>query len=221
MNAIRLWAGTLLIAFAASVAAAADTPNPKFDIDPVEASLQQNYDQPYRPQFHFTALQGHIGDATGLIYYEGEYHLFCMFDKWERQRNRHKCWGHAVSHDGIFWEELPPILDPIIDHKPGSGSGVVDWNNSSGLRTGAEKTLIVFYTDYQTGSCIAYSNDRGRTWVRHPKNPILPGVDNIRDPLVIWYPPLAEWRMVRFERKAGKGMGSVSTRRRTCSIGHT
>ena len=78
---------------------------------------------------------------------------------------------------GFTGEELPPILDPIIDHKPGSGSGVVDWNDSSGLRRGSEKTLIVFYTDYQTGSCIAYSNDRGRTWVRHPKNPILSGVD--------------------------------------------
>ena len=51
-------------------------PNPATDIDPVEASLNQNYNQVYRPQFHYTAIQGHIGDATGLVYYSGEYHLF-------------------------------------------------------------------------------------------------------------------------------------------------
>ena len=124
-----------------------------------------------------------------------------MFDKWERKRNRHKCWGHAISRDGIFWDEQPPILDPLIDNKPGSGSGVVDWNNTLGLRSGPYKTLLVFYTDYHKGSCIAYSNDRGRTWIRHPKNPILPPTGDARDPNVFWYAPSNEWRMVRFEKK--------------------
>jgi hypothetical protein len=55
-----------------------EAPNPATDIDPVEASRNQHYDQPCRPQFHYTPIQGHIGDATGLIYYRGEYHLFYM-----------------------------------------------------------------------------------------------------------------------------------------------
>ena len=158
-----------------------------------------HYHGQYRPQFHYTPIQGHTGDATGLIYYKGEFHLFYMYDPWSMGRREHKNWGHAVSTDCLHWQELPPILDTLIDHKPGSGSGVVDWNDSSGLRRGTEKNLVIFYTDYELGTCITYSNDKGRTWVRHQLNPILPGTEDIRDPTVFWYPPANSWRMVRYE----------------------
>jgi fructan beta-fructosidase len=197
----RMMLACLAIVASCSTLHAADSPV-EDELTPAEVALQQHYHQPYRPQFHFTALQGHIGDATGLIYYSGEYHLFHMFDKWgHAKRDRHKCWGHAISRDLLCWEEQPPILDALVDNKPGSGSGVVDWNNSSGLRSGPYKTLVVFYTDYHTGSCIAYSNDRGRTWVRHVSNPVLPGTKDIRDPTVFWYAPAAQWRMVRYEEQ--------------------
>lgn len=171
------------------------------DIHPSAVAEAYHYLGQYRPQFHYTPIQGHIGDATGLIHYKGEYHLFYMYDPWSLKRKEHKNWGHAVSGDCIHWQELPPILDTQIDHGPGSGSGVVDWNNSSGVRLGIEKVLIVFYTDYVRGTCIAYSNDRGRTWLRHKDNPILPGTEDIRDPYVFWYKPAHEWRMVRYEHK--------------------
>lgn len=193
---------------AASSSGPRDLPDPAYDIDPVEASRNQHYDQPYRPQFHYSALQGHIGDATGLIYHQGEYHLFSMFDQWERRRNRHKCWGHATSRDCVHWEAQPPILDPLVDHKPGSGSGIVDWNDTLALRAGPYKTLAVFYTDYVRGSCLAYSTDAGRTWIRHPSNPVLAGVDDIRDPTVFWYAPASAWRMVRYERQGFVFYGS-------------
>jgi sucrose-6-phosphate hydrolase SacC (GH32 family) len=188
----------------------AQTP-PGDELTPEEVASQQHYGQPYRPQFHYTPIQGHMGDATGLIYYRGEYHLFHMFDKWgQARRDRHKCWGHAISRDLIFWEEQLPVLDALVDHKPGSGSGVVDWNDSSGLRTGAHKTLLIFYTDYQRGSCIAYSNDSGRTWTRHARNPVLAGTEDVRDPTVFWYGPAAEWRMLRYEKKGFAFYGSTN-----------
>jgi sucrose-6-phosphate hydrolase SacC (GH32 family) len=162
---------------------------------------QSNYDQPLRPQFHFTTLQGHIGDATGLVRYRGEYHLFNIYDEWSRKSQAHKRWSHAISTDLVHWAQMPPLLDTIVDHSPGSGSGVVDWNNSSGLRDGPEKTLVVFYTDYKRGSSIVYSNDRGRHWVRYAGNPVVPGADDARDPNVFWYAPANGWRMVRYEKK--------------------
>lgn len=171
------------------------------DIYPSDVADAYHYHGQYRPQFHYTPMQGHIGDPTGLIYYKGEYHLFYMYDPWSRKRAEHKTWGHAVSHDCLHWRELSPILDTLIDHRPGSGSGIVDWNNTSGLRRGIEKTLVVFYTDYALGTCIAYSNDKGRTWVRHRLNPLLEGTDDIRDPYVFWYKPAHAWRMVRYEKK--------------------
>jgi fructan beta-fructosidase len=57
---------------------------------------------------------------------------------------------------------------------------------------------VVFYTDYQTGSCILYSTDGGKTWIRHPRNPVLPRMEEgDRDPNVFWYAPAKQWRMVR------------------------
>lgn len=171
------------------------------DLSSAEVAEQQNYDQPLRPQFHYTAIQGHIGDATGLIYYKGEFHLFNIFDEWSQNSSVHKRWGHAISTDLVHWMQMPPLLDTIIDHSPGSGSGVVDWNNSSGLRSGSEKTLLIFYTDYKAGSCIAYSNDRGRTWIRYKKNPVIAGSEDARDPNVFWYAPAKQWRMIRYEKR--------------------
>jgi sucrose-6-phosphate hydrolase SacC (GH32 family) len=178
------------------------------EITPEEVAEQQHYNQPLRPQFHYTALQGHIGDATGLFFYRGEYHLFNIFDEWSRKSSVHKRWGHAISTDLMHWTQLPPVLDTTIDHSPGSGSGIVDWNNSSGLRNGPEKTLLLFYTDYKKGSCILYSNDQGITWVRYNQNPVLPGFEDIRDPNVFWYSAAKEWRMVRYEKQGFAFYGS-------------
>lgn len=172
------------------------------DITLEELADQRHYNHPLRPQLHYTPLQGHVGDATGLFYYDGEYHLFYMYDEWSRRRLAHKQWGHAVSRDLIRWTELAPVLDKLIDNSPGSGSGIVDWNDSLGLRKGSpEKTVMIFYTDYKRGTGILYSRDRGRTWTRHSKNPVIPGADDARDPTVFWHPPTGDWRMLRYEKK--------------------
>ena len=187
---------TVITNAAASTATAVD----HFDLSPADVADQQNYNQALRPQFHYTAIQGHIGDATGLVYYRGEYHLFNIFDEWSRKSAAHKRWGHAISTDLTHWTQMPPLLDTLVDHSPGSGSAVVDWNNSSGFRTGPEKTLVVFYTDYKRGSCIVFSNDRGRHWKRYVNNPVISGADDARDPNVFWYVPANGWRMVRYEK---------------------
>ena len=190
-----------LLAGAAVLSAQIQIKADPLEYKPAELADQQHYRQSLRPQFHYTPIQGHIGDATGLIYYAGEYHLFNMFDAWSQKRMSHKQWGHAVSTDLIHWTQLPGVLDRILDNSPGSGSGVVDWNNSSGFRSGPEKTLMIFYTDYKLGTCIAFSHDKGRSWTRYAKNPVISGADDARDPTVFWYSPAAEWRMVRYEKK--------------------
>ena len=181
-----------------------DTSNRQEDNDPFRLDYKDvadnvHYNQPLRPQVHYTPLTGQIADPTGLIRYKGTYHLFYMFDEWSKQRRDNKNWGHATSNDCLHWEQQPPITNAVIDNRPGSGSGIVDWNNTLGLKTGTERTLVVFYTDYGRGISLSYSKDAGKTWVRHKNNPLLPIKNGFRDPMVFWYKPDQSWRMVIYE----------------------
>ncbi len=159
-----------------------------------------HYNQPLRPQVHYTPITGQIADATGLVKYKGTYHLFYMYDEWSKARRDNKNWGHAISNDMVYWTQEPQVTNSIIDNRPGSGSGIVDWNNSLGLQRGVEKTLVIFYTDYGRGMALSFSNDAGKTWIRHKANPVIPMHGDMRDPNVFWYKPDQSWRMVLYER---------------------
>jgi fructan beta-fructosidase len=166
------------------------------------------YREALRPQFHFTARRGWNNDPNGLVFYKGEYHLFFQHNPYGVQwGNMH--WGHAVSPDLVHWKELDEALYPDELGTMFSGSAVVDEHNTSGLQKGAEKTLVAFYTaaggddplskGKQFSQCMAYSNDRGRTWVKYEHNPVVPHVvGGNRDPKVLWYAPQNKWLMALY-----------------------
>lgn len=161
---------------------------------------QGRYAEAQRPQFHFSALRGRLNDPNGLVYFQGEYHLFFqLFPYGCFSGSKH--WGHAVSRDLVHWEELPIALYPDKLGMIFSGSGVVDWKNTSGFQKGAEPHLVLIYT--VTGppraQALAYSNDRGRTWTKYAGNPVLPEVrHNNRDPKVFWHEPSGRWVMALY-----------------------
>ncbi len=176
-------------------------PEDRFGIAYDDVIHHMHYDQPLRPQVHYTPITGQIGNATGLILYKGVYHLSYMYDEWSRRRRFNKSGGHAVSNDLVFWEQQPQILNTRLDNAPGSGSGIVDWNNTLGLQSGVEKTLVVFYTNYGRGTSIAFSPDAGKTWIRYKDNPVVPRHEtrNDRDAKVFWYRPDQSWRLILYE----------------------
>jgi fructan beta-fructosidase len=176
------------------------------------------YNEKYRPQIHFSSCRGWNNDPNGLVYYEGEYHLFYQHNpygcKWG---NMH--WGHAVSNDLVHWEELPDALEPDKLGTIFSGSAVVDWGNTAGFQTGDERVLMAIYTSAGGGSTeskgqpftqsIAYSNDRGRNWVKYNKNPVLgPVVGENRDPKVMWNKPSRRWVMALYLERNDYGLFS-------------
>jgi fructan beta-fructosidase len=160
------------------------------------------YQETLRPQFHFTARQwtmdrlnpgmrqeGWINDLNGMVYYDGEYHLFAQ--RW------HKCWLHAVSKDLIHWEELEPAFwEENLDDGVQSGTCVIDYQNSSGLSPDKmTPPMVAFWTHADNHSHgISYSLDHGRTWKHYAKNPIMEFPE--RDPKVFWYAPGKHWVMM-------------------------
>ncbi len=171
-----------------------------------ETSQTATYEA-FRPQFHFTPKSGWMNDPNGMVYYEGEYHLFYQHypdsTVWGPMH-----WGHAVSKNMIEWEELPIALYPDSLGMIFSGSAVVDWKNTSGFGTPEAPPLVAIYTyhdpvgekagrdDFQTQG-IAYSVDKGRTWKKYDQNPVLknPGIRDFRDPKVSWNDTSNQWVM--------------------------
>lgn len=89
------------------------------------------YDEPYRPQFHYTPRQNWMNDPNGPIVYKGQYHLFYQYNP-EGNQWGNMSRGHAVSKDLVSWKELPLAI-PFDDRELIFSGGVVnDKNNSSG-----------------------------------------------------------------------------------------
>ncbi len=161
------------------------------------------YTEELRPQFHFAPRRGWTNDPNGLVFYKGIYHLFFQHNPWGTGWGN-MTWGHAISRDLLHWNEGPDAVLPDKNGVVFSGSGVVDWNNTSGLQTNPvrDKTgkiinppLILFHTsiDADRGKGKAcqsmnYSLDEGKTWINFPGNPVIPHlIGGNRDPKVFWY----------------------------------
>ena len=166
------------------------------------------YQERLRPQFHFSSRRGWNNDPNGLVYYEGEYHLFYQHNpygwKWG---NMH--WGHAVSTDLVHWRELGDAHYPDRLGTIYSGSAVVDAQDTAGFWSGQDEVLVCVYTSAggtspaSTGQrfaqSIAYSNDHGRTWSKYEGNPVLGHIaGRNRDPKVIWHEPSRQWIMALY-----------------------
>jgi len=160
-----------------------------------------SYTEPYRPQFHFTPPRNWMNDPNGLVYLDGEYHLFYQYnpfgDKWG-----HMSWGHAVSRDLVHWQHLPLALAEENGVMIFSGSAVIDSSNTSGFGRPGKPAMVAIYTGYRPDDHsqtqhIAYSTDRGRTWTKYPNNPVIDiHSTEFRDPKVFWHPPTRRWVMV-------------------------
>ena len=174
----------------------------------VKAQEMDYYGEQHRPQFHFSPESAWMNDPNGMVYFEGEYHLFYQYypyaSIWGPMH-----WAHAISKDLVHWEHLPIALYPDEHGLIFSGSAVMDWKNTSGFGENDTPPMIAIYTyhkmlgertgreDFQTQG-IAYSLDKGRTWTKYADNPVIknPGIRDFRDPKVIWHEESQQWVMI-------------------------
>ena len=193
---VRLSGGT------ARVAASKEAYTKEPPLLPPAADL---YQEKLRPQFHVTARQwttrklnpgmreeGWINDVNGLIYHNGQYHLFAQ--RWAR------CWLHFVSTNLVQWTELQPAFWDDFRFGTGvqSGTIVYDRQNMSGLSPDPNTPpLVAFWSGFDNRSqCISYSVDHGLTWAKYAKNPYMLRPE--RDPRVFWHEASQKWVMVLY-----------------------
>lgn len=188
-------------------------------------SPPSTYQQTFRPQLSYSPARNWMNDPNGLVYHDGEYHLFYQYNP-NGSTWGDMSWGHAVSTDLVHWQELPLALTVEKDGQGAvtqmffSGSVVVDQANTSGLGQPGRPAMIALYTSVYLreqaaasgkpvragtqAQSLAYSLDRGRSWTQYAGNPVIasppdPYLDqfrDFRDPKVFWYEPEQKWVMV-------------------------
>jgi len=175
--------------------------------------LMPLYDEALRPQFHMSQMRGWNNDPNGMCYYDGEYHFFWQCNPGGRNW-ANMYWGHATSPDMVHWTEQDRALrsygDNVENRHPSmadkncfSGSGNVDLNNTAGWQKGAEKTIVLAFTDTGCGEALAYSTDRGKTFKYYEGNPIIQ--HSGRDPNLVWYEPGKHWVIAVFDQDKEHG----------------
>lgn len=163
---------------------------------PTFAADSNYYNESNRNQFHFSPEASWMNDPNGMVYYDGEYHLFYQNDpyssKWGPMH-----WGHAVSKDLVHWEHLPVALYPDENGMIFSGSAVIDYNNTAGFGKEAMVAIFTHADGSKQVQSLAYSNDKGRTWKKYEGNPVMPNppISDWRDPKVFWHDQSKKWVM--------------------------
>lgn len=164
-------------------------------------SLADTFDtsnrEKYRPAYHHTPLYGWMNDPNGMVYKDGEWHLYFQHNpygsKWQNMT-----WGHSVSQDLVHWQHVGNAIEPTGLGAVFSGSGVVDKDNTAGF--GKDAVIAIFTSaGHSQVQSLAYSLDNGYAYDFFPGNPIIPNRNEARDPNMFWHEPSQQWVLVLAE----------------------
>lgn len=128
------------------------------------AARQRQSADPYRPLYHYVNPEGPSNDPNGFTRWQGRYHLFYQQYPAEDRRQH---WGHAVSSDLVYWQDLPIAIYPGIEEKCYSGSCLVE----------ADRVLACYHGT-SAGTMIAAASDPLLlNWEKLHGNPVIAEVE--------------------------------------------
>ncbi len=165
------------------------------------------YNEKYRPQVHFSPEKDWLFETGGFVFMKGEYHLFYQNVSVNSKIMNNKL-GHAVSKDLVHWQHLPFAFTPdekatdITTCRPMAGCAVIDSLNLTGLQQKGDQPMLIFYSDSQGNQNLAFSTDKGSTWSKYDKNPLIsnPGEDS-HDPKVFYHAATGKWILILYKAK--------------------
>lgn len=159
------------------------------------------YNEDYRGQYHYSVKDGWANDPNGMVYFNGEYHLFYQYYDNEKWGPMH--WAHATSKDLITWEEHPIEFYPDEYGTMYSGCAVIaDHETAPAVFAEGEEGIFFFITANGTnggdGQRIigAYSKD-GKTFHKYDEGKVL--LDWKDDPL--YNTAFRDPKVFRYENK--------------------
>lgn len=170
--------------------------------------LPKLWQEPLRPQVHYTVPFGWNNDPNGLCRVGDTYHMFYQYNPCAAQwGNMH--WGHATSADLLHWTTHDVALFPDERGTMFSGSAIEDRNNHSGLQRTEQAPLLLFYTaaggtnalseGKSYTQCVAASHDGGVSFEKLARVPVVAHIEGEnRDPKVVFVPEIGRYVMCLF-----------------------
>lgn len=134
----------------------------------------RNTDRTARPVYHFSVPVGWLNDPNGFSVYKGQVHLFYQYypfgTSWSYMH-----WGHAVSSDLTFWDDLPVALAPDQEYDSAgcfSGTSIEVDGRQMLIYTGVSGTIGSDGLPHgPQQQCLAAGN--GREYEKSGANPVI------------------------------------------------
>lgn len=139
----------------------------------------------HRPIFHAIPAANWMNEPHGLVFYNGEYHIFYQKNGngpyWGRLN-----WGHQTSPDLVTWTERKAVLspDPDVYDREGcwSGCSFTDNGNAYIMYTGVDGATAQM--------CLAEANSDASEYQKYVNNPVVESppapytANDFRDPYI-------------------------------------
>ena len=160
-----------------------------------------------------------MNDPNGLVYYQGQYHLFYQYNPAGQHLGQHVL-GPRRQPDLVHWKELPVAIPRRTPRRVDRGHLLRSAPSSTRTTPAASaprrtRRMVAIYTSAYTASIrrwpaqaqsLAYSTDGGQTWTKYTATRCWTSAPReFRDPKVFWYAPAKEWRMVVVQAHRAQG----------------
>lgn len=156
-----------------------------------------------RPEYHFSVPDNWKNDPQRPIFVNGEYLYYYLYNADYVEGGPGTAWRLATTRDHVSFKDQGVAI-PKFSNASGdcwSGSLVVDKQNTAGYGKGAVIAVVTQAPDGKQAQFLWYSTDGGRSFTAGGKAPVLPnpGVQDFRDPKIIWDADRGRWFLANAE----------------------